>query len=178
MRKIWTKKYTILLAAVIIAVFLIYGVSYFYVIKPLKDEKGDLDRQVSTYETQYERITNESAGGSIDEELEDVAVKLPNQKAPDNVLTTLQELADASNVTITYVESVIENEDAEADGKRDVMNSHPYSLDASAENLADMNQFLEAMRASERLLIIDTLYIDQSGDLVDLSITFRVFSAS
>ncbi|WP_163971630.1 hypothetical protein [Oceanobacillus halotolerans] len=178
MRKQWAKKHTILLIAVIGSCFIIYGISYWNIIKPLNTELDRLEQEVSMFETQYNRLTSTGGEDTLTGELEEVATLVPMQKSPDNILVVLRQLAESSDINLTYIGELGNQNETEDDGERENLQSHDYTLDASAGDLAAINTFLGEIQQSERFMIIDTMYISQTEDAVDLSVTFRAFSAS
>ncbi|MFD1038118.1 hypothetical protein ACFQ3N_06800 [Virgibacillus byunsanensis] len=173
MNKQWTKKYTFITVAIVVAALLIYGITYFSIIKPIQKEARTLEQEAKMYETQYERITNED-DRSLNEESPDAIMKIPNLSSPDNVLNNLESFASSTNTTITYIESITTDRSEELE--KDGVASQEYAMDITGGNLADIDNFLEAMLESERLLFIDTIYISKLDESHDLSLTFRAFS--
>ncbi|MEC5421941.1 hypothetical protein QGM71_00345 [Virgibacillus sp. C22-A2] len=180
MIKQWNKKYLLISGGIIITVLLIYGISYFNIVKPMQDEAKALSKEADMYEGQYNKVTGESANEVEDKSLEDAALNVPNEKSPDNVLVNLQKLANSANVTIEYIESIVQGVDEDQQEDEDslsVIKESMYSLDVTAANLDEATTFLIKMLNSERMIVIDTMNIQQSEEQVFLSITFTTFYA-
>lgn len=172
----WTKIHTYSFAGIIVALLVIYIISYLSIIKPIQADVESLNKEVSRYEAQYEKIVNQSDNNTIDEQLSSVALQLPTEKSPDTVLVNIQNIAEFSNVTIDYIESGIQvkNQQVEEESSSDI-NKTMYLIDASTSSTANINIFLDKIRRSERLLYIDTINIRQEADQVYLTITIQTY---
>ncbi|WP_156291456.1 type 4a pilus biogenesis protein PilO [Oceanobacillus salinisoli] len=171
MLKNWTKTYTYLLFAVII-VAAIYGISYFSIIKPLQIKTVSLENEVSMYEKQLDSTQNQS--DDSEEDANELTGKVPSNKATDNVLISLEQMAQNTNVTIHLVESA-KADVLEEDSGDTVIQENNYSLEVTAASLSDMNQFMDHLLENERLIRIDSMNIQQADNEASLNITFTVF---
>ncbi|SEQ11195.1 hypothetical protein SAMN05216232_1584 [Virgibacillus subterraneus] len=170
----WTKKYTYALIGVIVATLIIYGISYFSIINPMQAEIDTMDMKVSMYENQ---ITKSAISeNKPNEEFSSVSLQVPTEKSPDDVLVNLENIASTANVTINYIGSNINvSEIQQEDEETKKLSENIYSLDATAANLGDINVFLSKVLESERLMIIDTINIQQDEDQVFLTISFKTY---
>ncbi|WP_164668379.1 hypothetical protein [Virgibacillus doumboii] len=175
MIKNWTKKHTYILVGVIIAALIVYGISYFRIINPMKAEVDSLAKQVSMYETQYEKIIDQSKENIPDDTLSSIELRVPSTKSPDNLLINIQNIASSSNLTINHLKEVERQQEQEESSSK--INETTYKLDATSSKLKDMNAFLEGIVESDRLMIIDTVHVQQDADQVFLTITFKIYFA-
>ncbi|MBP1947781.1 hypothetical protein [Virgibacillus litoralis] len=171
----WTKKHSYTLIGVIVVTLIFYGISYFSIIKPMQSELDTMNKKVSMYENQITK-TAISEDKPNDNEFASFALQVPAKKSPDDVLVNLENIASTANVTINYIESGINRpENQQEDEETKKLSENMYSLDATAANLDDINVFLFEMLESERLMIIDTINIQQDEDQVFLTISFKTF---
>ncbi|MFB4166715.1 hypothetical protein [Virgibacillus sp. JSM 102003] len=178
MIKQWTKIHTYWLLGVLLATFIVYGVCYFTVIAPLQSKVSTLDKKVSMYENQFKKTESQSKE-SPSEELSALALQVPRESSPDDVLLNLQTIASDTNVTIDYIESAnqsanqaaVQQEEEEATE----LNENSYSLDATASKLSDINSFLAEMTDSKRLMIIESINLQQDAKQVYLTVSFKTF---
>ncbi|RYG74905.1 hypothetical protein EU245_01620 [Lentibacillus lipolyticus] len=174
MNKRWTKMLVVILPAVL----LLYGVAYWLIISPLKEERQALGQQVSMYEQQYNRLQKQE-DDSLKGRLDAISKSIPDQKRPAEMVKNLQSMAETANVAITHISSQDTNQQSLIeDDVDDVVLAYTYALDVHAKSIADLNQFLTALRDSRRLLVLNTLSVRQTRDDVHLSLTFRTFSSS
>lgn len=174
--KQWNKTYVWLIGGILVSVLLIYGISYLYMIKPMKAEADMLSSEAAVYEKQYEKVTDQPGEEAENQELASVGLMVPNQKSPDDVLLNLQKVASSANVTIESIQSVMQEESLqEEENPTKSMNESVYLVDASSKSLNDINTFLEGVLKSDRLMIIDAMNVQQDGEQVYLTITFNAF---
>lgn len=166
----WTKVYTLVLIAILIASLIIYVIFFIYIIKPLQTQADTLNSEVVLYEKQAESLANKTNETLLDEELSTTRLKLPGEKTPNNVLRNLQQIANVTGVTISYIESDVTKQGEEE--KESEINSTTYLLEVDAKNLTMMNNFLDEIVESERLFLVDTLILNQTGDSVYVTVTF------
>lgn len=170
--------------SIIIVVSLI-GIYYFsnaYIIKPLKIEAEIVGNEVSVYQAQIEEIEKQDSD-DIPDALSEIALQIPDGKSPDDVLAMIHQLGQASKVTVQSIESLgssegeqeyTEDEDVETEPKTSAIRTM-YSLEITANKLAQIDAFLDQMILAERLLIIDTLEVDHASDESVAQITFSAY---
>ncbi|WP_067727546.1 hypothetical protein [Oceanobacillus damuensis] len=177
MIKQWGKNHTFIAVGILAATLLIYGIAYLYVIKPLQDEVEMKKTEVSMYENQLSDISN-GPGAEVNEELAEAAGKIPNSKATDQLLIGLEEIARHHNVSIDSIaaDGMMGSENAEAE-EDSIINETSYIMDATAKDLNSMNDFLNGLSLSERLIRIDAINLQQSETDSYLTVTFTAFHA-
>ncbi|WP_068674670.1 type 4a pilus biogenesis protein PilO [Oceanobacillus sp. Castelsardo] len=173
MIKNWPKKRTYILVAVIAAVFAIYGISYFTIIKPLKVDKEALATEVSMYENQLDKLQNQTTE-DLDDELLRVADFVPNEPSPDSMLININNIASSANVNIDNIASSSELE-GDHDEEDTNLQERSYALDVEGRNLKDINSFMDKVITSDRLMRIDTVNIEQTDTDVYLTLTVTIF---
>ncbi|WP_099158756.1 hypothetical protein [Virgibacillus ndiopensis] len=173
MIKDWSKKHTFILVGLIVAGFIVYGISYVVIINPLKAELNAVEKQEDMYDKQLNKL-EEQLNRNLEQDDKNITVQLPKQKAPDNTLRHIQKLATSSNVMILSLQFV----GLEGQSEKDLpvgVNSDNYSLEATANNLDEMNTFLIAMQNSENLLTIDTINLDKNKNDINLTVTYTTY---
>ncbi|WP_096269677.1 hypothetical protein [Paucisalibacillus globulus] len=173
----WTKTHTYFLIGVVIAVVAIYVICFFMIIRPLQVEMNNVEQQLDMVEKRYETINNQSEQEELDEDLENVMLKVPYGESPDQVLSNLQVLASNANVQITSISSVGSEMDKEPNEEDEAVkvNRTGYSLEVQGDSLEDVNEFLDSILESERLMVMDTLLISQDEQSVAVSVTMTTF---
>ncbi|MGJ9457198.1 hypothetical protein [Oceanobacillus sp. CF4.6] len=177
MIKHWGKIHTYIAVGLFAAILVIYGISYLNVIKPLNAEMDSLAKEVSMYEKQLDKLTNEEEA-DVSADLSEVARKVPNSKSVNIVLTELQEIAAHADVSIDYIGAggeinVVTGEEVD----NPIIDESIYTLDATATNLGAINSFIDGVITSNRLIRIDTMNIQHAKTDVYLTITFTAFHA-
>ncbi|RKQ29892.1 hypothetical protein [Oceanobacillus halophilus] len=175
MIKNWSKKLTYLLIGVILSILIIYGISYLSIIKPLQAEKSAINQQVSMYEKQLDSVSNQTTE-SLDDDLIEVAEKVPKQPYPDEVIRDIRQISSSTNVVIDYLAS--SESSGPGDGEEEESSSileKSYTLDATATNVEDLNDFMNQLITQERLMTIDTISLQQAENDVFLTISFTTF---
>ncbi|MGP4108314.1 hypothetical protein [Virgibacillus sp. L01] len=179
MIKQWTKIHTYWLLGILLATFIIYGVCYFTVIDPLQSEVSTLDKKVSMYENQIEKTESQSKEKSPSEELSALALQVPRESSPDDVLLNVHTIASDTNVTINYIESSNQSANQAAVQQEEEesmkLNENIYSLDATGSKLSDINSFLSEMTESKRLMMIETIDLQQDAEQVFITVSFKTF---
>lgn len=179
MIKQWKKIHTYFLLGILLATFIVYGFSYFIIIDPLRSEVGTLDKKISMYENQYEKTVNQSEKKRSSEELSVVALQVPSERSPDDVLVNVQNIASNTNVTINYIESGNQSDNQaeiqQEEEESTELNENIYSLDATASKLSDINSFLAEMTESKRLMKLESINIQQDAEQAFLTVKFKTF---
>ncbi|MFC4022545.1 type 4a pilus biogenesis protein PilO [Oceanobacillus longus] len=177
MIKHWGKIHTYIAVGLFVAILVIYGISYLNVIKPLNAEMDSLAKEVSIYDKQLDKLTNEEET-DVSADLSEVSRKVPNSKSINNVLIELQEIATRADVSIDYIgadeELTVQTDEKE---ESSVLDESSYTLDATATNLGEIDTFLDGVTNSNRLIRIDTINLQHSESDVYLTITFTAFHA-
>nr|WP_246187539.1 type 4a pilus biogenesis protein PilO [Ornithinibacillus caprae] len=123
------------------------------------------------FEEQYEAIINRPNEETENDEFSRVTKKIPNEKSPDDVIYNLQHTADAAEVSISSISSLSRGEEEEESSLR----ANHYALEIVGKNLDHVNEYLDSIMDSERLITIDTLDVQQSEESVSLSITITTY---
>ncbi|WP_100012098.1 hypothetical protein [Lentibacillus sediminis] len=175
MKMRWTKKNYIHLAlGTVASLIIIYAICYYSLLSPLIAEVTTAEEQISQLEQQAE-MAMEGADASEETELTEAQLKVPATKSPETVLINLEQLAESAGVTIEYL-GAMELEAAEKEEEESTsLETTSYTMDASAGNLSDINRFLESITASERLMLIDTLDVQQTESDAFATVTLRTF---
>lgn len=174
MIKHWTKIHTYIAIGIVVAILLIYGISYLNLIKPLQAETKTIETEIAMYEKQLQNVKNGME--EVSNELKNTAAKIPESKSTDTILTEMQEIALNANVSIEYIgadEEVMIQKEAEEESS--IINENNYTLDVTATNLNAIHTFLDEITKSERLMRVDALNIEQSESDVYITITFTAF---
>jgi predicted membrane protein len=173
----WAKTHTYLLIGVVLAIVAIYISCFFMIIRPLQTEMNSVEQQLDMFEKRYETITNQSEQEELDEDLANVILKVPSEESPDNVLSNLQVLASNANVQITSISSAGSEmgTDTNEDEEAVKVNRTRYSLEIQGDSLDVVNEFLDSVLESERLMVMDTMSISQDEQSVTVSLTMTTF---
>ncbi len=179
MTKQWTKIHTYWLLGILLATLIVYGLCYFTIIDPLQSEVNTLDKKVSMYENQFEKRESQSKEKNPSEELSALALQVPRKSSPDDVLLNIQNIASDTNVTIDYIGSGNQSGNQAAvqqeEEKPMKLNENIYSLEASASKLSNINSFLSKMTESKRLMMIETINLQQDAEQVFITVSFKTF---
>lgn len=172
MRIRWTKAYTYMLLGIIISTIAIFGISFITIIKPLQNQVNILEQESKMFQKQYDLLIDQHINGTDNEMSSELQGRIPNEKAPDTVLESLDKLSKQYNVSISSLRSngkTVENDE------NSILQSNTYSMDVEATNISQLNSFIDAMEESGRYMIIRTLSLYQSEQGSTLSITFETF---
>lgn len=177
MIKLWTRNKTLILIIIILSLIGIYFISSIYVISPLKTEAKNVESEASVHTAQIKKLENHEESVEFDD-LGEVILQMPDNKSPDDVLSTIQKVSKEAKVTVEGIRSTGSNEEIsqeveEVGSTFSIQDS--YSLEISADKLANINAFLDQIIVTDRLLTIDTLLIEQSGSESTAEITFSVY---
>jgi hypothetical protein len=167
----WNKNHSVMLISILAFAILLYGGLYIIVIQPLKTEEDQLQTEVDMYETTYDRIGKSTKKGTL-EELEQLSLKIPNEKAPSTILNTISTLAEVHEITVTNFEAI----DPTIGQTEDVgLNIASYRVLFHGKSLASVHDFLNEILGSERFFTIDSINITQNESNVDAEISLSAY---
>ncbi|WP_087971906.1 hypothetical protein [Oceanobacillus rekensis] len=177
MIKHWNQNHTYIAIGIVVAILLIYGITYLNLIKPLQAETKAIETEISMYEKQLQNIKN-GMEEEVSDDLKNTVAKIPESKSTDTILTEMQEIAVNANVSIEYIgvsgEITVQQEGEE---ESSIIKENSYTLDATAADLDAIHIFLDGVKKSERLLRLDAINMEQSESDIYLTITFTAFHA-
>ena len=170
----WSRNHTYILTGVIAASILIFFISSSQVISPLKAEAELLQTQSEMYTERLGSLTGTDPDES-EEEMESLERKIPLLKSIDSALVILEETARESGADILFVGTDPNREAEEAEEKEGNLGEAYFIVDASAESLEAMHQFIDGIIGNERLFRVDSMEMEHTEAGVFLTMHITAF---
>ncbi|WP_010651148.1 hypothetical protein [Oceanobacillus massiliensis] len=178
MNKHWTKTHTFLVFGMVIVIFLIYGICYLSILKPLHAEQKSMEKEISMYEGNLESIID-GKENDISETVNGVGSEVLDMASPEEVLTELQAMASGAGVSIDYIGTDLEAavQQPEGQDKDSLLNETSYRMDATSGDLQAIDQFLDGLSETVHSLRVDSINLQQEDSEIFLELTFTAFYA-
>lgn len=172
-----SKRTILIVTSIFIVSISIYFISYFIVVKPMKDELAITNETIEMYQEQIDIMKNQSTDQINNKRT--VLASIPSTLQPDEILLQIEELTSNSSIKVNYLETINIEKTPNPSELPEGIEKTTFIMEAAASSLKDANTFLTAFKNSNRLFVIDKLTISKTEDNnFSLIITFSAFHTS
>lgn len=151
-------KYLLMILGILVISAGLYTLLHFSIIQPMIAENEQLEQEISMYSATMKQLAKEEINDKPVDEFSKLLVSIPSNKEPDKVLASINTLASKASVTVTHFASIEGDQDS-----KEPLNEAIYTLEVNGSNLRQINNFLNSIRESERLMTVETLEINHQG---------------
>lgn len=156
------------LALVLISAGLIYAVCFYFILMPLNEERNDLEAKESELK---QRIDNVPKKEELSDDLQRVSELVPLEKDPEDLLENIQKVIDRHDVEVKALQAEAESTEV----INDRVATTRYKITVEASDYFEMNDVIEALEKSDRLISVDDLNMTHKEDQVNATFSITVY---
>ncbi len=165
---------TILAAFIAIGSF--YAIGYHFYVAPAKDKKNELEEEIRIQDQALRSLESGASGANLPEGAGALQSKLPIDKEMDQILVTLEAIAESTGVTLKELVEIQESEEsAEGQGESEAMaeiDSFAYELQGKSEQYEEVDNFLQLLEKENRLLRVN--HLEMAGEENGVAFTVHI----